>query len=82
MTTHYQAQNYSPSSSGAENYFKTLKPLNFQTKVQKDRIDDFLQAHISYLNGEFKLAKSDLVSNNKNKTEKTKKKRMPKQPAN
>ena len=58
--SYLDSENKTPSSSGIESYFKTLKHLVFKTKVQKYRIDEFIKTYSIFLDGIIKTALSDL----------------------
>lgn len=63
----FPSENKTPSSSGIESYFKTLKQLVFKTKVQKYRVDEFFTLHSEFLDGEIKSALIDIHNNVTNK---------------
>lgn len=75
LCSFFKADTTTPSSSGIESYFKTLKNLLFKTKLQKFRIDEFIKIHCQYLDGEIALAKSDLISDLQNKEPKRSRKK-------
>lgn len=75
----YDTQNKSPTSSSVESYFKTLKHLLFETRTHKYNIDEFLNIHYNFLQGETKVSLkslNDIPHNISSKSRKRKLKRV------